>query len=518
MSSNQNNQYPYLVLVAVLLLISYTPSKLYSQASYASASKELFAELYGSKQTLVIFVRSGTSCTKCAILAKSMAGAIESYNVPTVDVLMLNRLCDSTAYKDDLNDGRWVYQSRLMHDRWTPNLNEDAWYYYNKDSSDLVFCSLTAPGSKEMLVNLCIQGSIQHMGIKRKKLCILDESDGTLLVPSFNSYIHDSVVVVGSDKSIKLDAFNIYSGKRIWEAAFADSQFTCALYPGEVLERKDMLLSPGMIATEWVNEDTVLIVGSIVSRRYDSVRMAPMIGRRDFISLINSKKNSIIWSTPPRNLNLEIAQISMTNSKLRYPYLYTSQCPWDISEDSIYSINSVRRIHLQTGEFQEMSYIDSTYRILGIGKNLWSGLFCIQNFCMWTCQPLSPYLENQVTHEKLWLTGEWYNGYYRNMINMADLISDFDGSAFQRYKQYNIRSIVAGIFAFGVDCIAVMAYERNEGAKAVEHLYVYSVPNREQVASLALVPGWTMQKEDNSIVRIELSGEQYEVVQYTWEQ
>lgn len=482
-----------------------------------NANKSLFADLYDSNEQMVIIVHSVVNCKKCALKASDISRDLKKKNVTVKNVLILNRLSDSIAYKHYLDVDDYVFRSRSSFHTWDVRFNEDAWYYYHLDSAKLGFCSLTTEDSGKLLYNLCTEAGELQKRLAVNKLAELDESGGALINPNFNPYIRDSIVIAGSDGSLHMDAFNIYSGKRVWKVTLPETLFLAALNDGEVLERDVMLYMPGIIAAEWLGRDTVLAVGRIVSRRYDSIRMAPMIGRRDFISAISVSRNEPYWVRAPRDICSGLSVFTMLGAQSRFPYLYTSQCPWSYRGDSIYLAPTISVTNMISGEMRLSNILDSAYRILDIGDNLGSGYSCVQNGEIWTGQPLRPYFENVETKQKIWLKGNAYDDYYNKLKRMSENLGQRVGTTFQRCQQFRFESVVTGIFSLEKHCIAVMTYETDSANGSGDWLSVYDIRNGGRLVREEVRPGWTLQTDNNELVRVELTEERYEIIQYELE-
>jgi hypothetical protein len=465
----------------------------------------------------VIFVVAGSSCNKLRILSEAMRSEVEQTGVRTVTLMMLNRLTDSTAFPRSDRMEALAFATRAGLRGWAPDRNENAWYYYHVDSAKLSYCQFTARGSKELLLSLCRGNREQEKQLRRTILSVLDENSDPIVQPTMNAYIRDSIIVVGSGSALKMRAYNIYTGKQIWDASFVEELFSHALGPGETLATTKLFHSPEIIAAEWCSDSSVICIGTIVSERPDASRGRNAIGKRSFIADIDPRTLTVSWVKRPADISPDMEKISLANAQSRYPLLFTTQCPWSAKGDAVYEQHVLRAVDLETREVSLFVKMDSAYRTLGIEDNIADGLFCTTHDGIWTAQPLSPSIQNEHTGDRLYLDDDWYEGYREKLKGMAEETRWHSGSAFQRQSLYEVPSVIAGLFTTSGQTIAALLYKRDQDGGTNDFLEIYDRHSKRKLLSRMLSPGWSIQMAGDRLLRVELIDDEYVVALYTFE-
>lgn len=508
-----------MVSISIILLLSlcFPEDSTASKASdkYIIIQKDVFEQLYKDRERLAIFVVNGSSCSKCYFAHKRLANKVQNTGTDVIAVIMVNRLVDSVTYADYIDTGEHAFMSRGDIRNWIPERNENAWYFYCADSANLIGGRYLDEGSGEALLTLCRRQLNSKKKVRRMQLSILDETSGPIVKPTFNQYISDSILVVGSDADLVLRAFNAYDGAEVWNSQFSENDFSNALDSNESIAHDRMMFRPGIIAAEWYSDSSVFAVGTIVSSRFNPERGRTAIGVRNFISEIDPRTNRIKWVKSPALINDAIAAMSMYNAQIRYPKLFITQCPWDAKGEAVYESNTLSVVDIASGEVIKTSPLDSAYKILGIEDNIANGYFCSLNGELWTGQPLRPYIRNEATGRKMKLIGRPYHNYYDKLYHMSRKHNLSGMSAYEKYKTYHIESLLSGMYSLGDNHVAIMMYRKDGNGATHEWLDVYDVRAEKMVWSQEMVPGWTIQMGETALMRVELVDNRYVVATYT---
>ena len=500
------------VVVAIFALLMNINGRMYDQSENtvndrtATGNTSSIAAFMAGATEAVFLIKGNGSCEKCSFIAESMRVEAEKRNIKTIYLVVVNRLMDSVQVRYSVISMQPVYITRSTMKRLGPGIKDDSWCYYSRETNEIYSGSFTQAKSLERLISKLNHGR----QLQKRVVSVLDETQQVLAQPIFNPYLRDSILVVGSDNGLRVDAFNIRTGVRFWEAEFPDTLFNCALSTGERFERDLPMYRPGIWAAEWIDGSRIALAGRVVSSRLDSSKNRRMIGRRSFIAIFDTNSRSWTLRRGQIEMNSRMNTRSMTNCQIRYPFLYTSMIPWNAKGKSLYESSTISRTHIETGEIELFSELDSVYSILQIEDNVSNGYFCILDGEMWTAQPLSPRITNESTGRSVEVSGEYYNKYYLKMQKISAELGEFTGTPLQRYDEYNIESIITGIYGIGVSAIGVMMGDSAEK----DRLEIYDTKSGRCIWRESVPPGWTLQRGNNSIIRIEIDEDRYVVVEY----